>query len=286
MENKNLSYLLCLSFFVLFLSVDDVVSEQLSPVKASLKFSVEEVTPGETFFVGVDFAIDKPWHIYWRYPGEAGLPTKISVFPPKEYEVGETVWPVPIKFIQPGGITGYGYEENTFMWVPVTVPENTALKETVPIKIVASWLACADLCVPGATTLKGSVSIANVTEPDHQDFFEAWLKRLPVNSGEEQAPFNIDITGNLDSKTRRGRFTITVTWKGAAEPLRFLPALEKGMRLRNTGWQHSANEAELMFDLSLLSDYKGKADKLYSLLSFGDEKDPEAVSFVIPLKGK
>src|SRR5262250_2054351 len=34
--------------------------------------------PGRVARVGVLFTLDPGWHVYWRNPGEAGLPTRLA----------------------------------------------------------------------------------------------------------------------------------------------------------------------------------------------------------------
>ncbi|MEM1389908.1 MAG: thiol:disulfide interchange protein, partial [Pseudomonadota bacterium] len=33
--------------------------------------------PGETFYLGLSFEMQDKWHIYWKNPGDAGLPPEI-----------------------------------------------------------------------------------------------------------------------------------------------------------------------------------------------------------------
>src|SRR4051812_46492308 len=47
-------------------------------VKAQLLADVASVKPGEEFTLGVLLKIKPDWHIYWKYPGDAGLPTSVK----------------------------------------------------------------------------------------------------------------------------------------------------------------------------------------------------------------
>ena len=46
-------------------------------VKATLIADVSSIQPGQKFRLGVLYRIEPGWHIYWKYPGDSGIPTKI-----------------------------------------------------------------------------------------------------------------------------------------------------------------------------------------------------------------
>ena len=55
------------------------------------------------------FTLDPGWHLYWRNPGEAGLPTKVE-FEVEGAQLGPIAWPAPEIFRDPdAGLTSYGY---------------------------------------------------------------------------------------------------------------------------------------------------------------------------------
>src|SRR3984957_20575737 len=47
-------------------------------VTASLLSDVIAIQPGQKFRVGVLYRIEPGWHIYWRFSGDSGIPTKIE----------------------------------------------------------------------------------------------------------------------------------------------------------------------------------------------------------------
>ena len=54
-------------------------------VKASLVSDVTAIQPGQKFRVGVLYQIEPGWHIYWRFSGDSGIPTKIEWQLPKGF---------------------------------------------------------------------------------------------------------------------------------------------------------------------------------------------------------
>lgn len=133
---------------------------QAQPITASLVFDQQAAAPGSTVNAAVKFTIPKPWHIYWKNPGDAGLPTKITYNLPAGYVPGEIQWPEHKTFVQPGNITGYGYDSDTELKTAITIPATAKAGEAVPVKADVRWLACSDRCIPGRATIEKDLSIA------------------------------------------------------------------------------------------------------------------------------
>ena len=70
-------------------------------VQASLVADTTGVSVGKPFTVGVLLKIDPGWHIYWKNPGDAGLPTKVKWTLPDGFTAGELRYPTPHEFTLP-----------------------------------------------------------------------------------------------------------------------------------------------------------------------------------------
>jgi thiol:disulfide interchange protein len=93
---------------------------------------------------------DAGWHVYWRNPGDSGLPTKLVWQNlPAGASAGELQWPYPQEH-NLGDLTNYGYGDETLLPVELTLPETAP---TAPLAARASWLVCADICIPGKAEL-------------------------------------------------------------------------------------------------------------------------------------
>src|SRR6266852_5107975 len=117
-------------------------------VTAALVAETASVAPAATLWVDLHLAIKPGWHVYWRNPGDSGLPTTIEWNLPPGFSAGNILWPVPERFVQ-GGIGNYGYAGSTHLLVRITVPKEVAAGDKAVLSAEASWLACADICIPG-----------------------------------------------------------------------------------------------------------------------------------------
>ncbi|HEY8573945.1 protein-disulfide reductase DsbD family protein [Phenylobacterium sp.] len=117
------------------------------------------IAPGQTIYVALRQKIDKGWHTYWKNPGDSGEPTQIKWTLPPGFTAGDIVWPAPHK--QPiGPLMNYGYSDEVVLPVPVTAPADATPGQTVTLKAAASFLVCADVCVPEDAVLQISLPVS------------------------------------------------------------------------------------------------------------------------------
>src|SRR5215471_7792924 len=91
-------------------------------VKAELVTETASVTPGGVLRADLHLEIKPGWHVYWRNPGDSGLPTTIEWKLPRGFEAGSILWPTPEHFVQ-NGIGNYGYAGTADLLVPITAPK-------------------------------------------------------------------------------------------------------------------------------------------------------------------
>src|SRR5207248_9900176 len=91
-------------------------------VKAELIADTNAVVPGKSFTVGLLLRMAPHWHTYWKFSGDAGLPTEIKWKLPADWKIGEIQWPIPLKTIDPGDIETYGYENEILLMQEITPP--------------------------------------------------------------------------------------------------------------------------------------------------------------------
>jgi thiol:disulfide interchange protein DsbD len=119
----------------------------------SVSLVADPAAPANAPRVGLRFALDPGWHVYWRNPGDSGGPPSVRWTQlPAGWSAGDLLWPVPER-IPLGPIVNYGYTGDVVL--PVTMNVVPQGKGTGPARLVADvrWLVCHDICVPGRATL-------------------------------------------------------------------------------------------------------------------------------------
>src|SRR3954468_16806829 len=154
----------------------------LDPVKAKLVSELRAVAPGTTLWVDLHLDIEPGWHTYWRNPGDSGLPTEIAWTLPPGFAAAAIVWPVPERFVA-SGIGNYGYSRAVDLLVPIEVPQQLDPGADARIEANASWLVCAEICIPGGAKLSLALPVGAAPaspDPDATALFAAARKRVPT----------------------------------------------------------------------------------------------------------
>jgi thiol:disulfide interchange protein/DsbC/DsbD-like thiol-disulfide interchange protein len=143
--------LVCISITALFgCSPSPSVSDQ--HITATLIADQDSVSPGSTFTIGVNFSLEPGWHIYWKNPGDSGLPPHFSWSSDNEaVAVREPLWPFPQR-LSTGPLVNYGYGD-VLIPFPAAVA-SSASGSSVTISLKLEWLVCKDECLPGEGTLQ------------------------------------------------------------------------------------------------------------------------------------
>jgi DsbC/DsbD-like thiol-disulfide interchange protein len=167
--------------------------EQPKPVKVRILADVSAVAPGEPFDVAVHFEVEPHWHVYWKNPGDSGLPTSVEFALPPGFTASGLRWPVPSVFKGPGGLVDYGYEDSLLLSARVTPPRDLKPGSTADIKARVSWVSCKDICIPGRAELGLTLPVSKSAVRANSDLFSEWSDRLPVNFSGNAPPFEIGI---------------------------------------------------------------------------------------------
>src|SRR5438067_6313347 len=151
-------------------------------VHADALANVSAIVPGEPFLVGVRLKMEPRWHTYWKYPGDAGIPTEIRWQLPEGWRVGDIQWPIPLKLEEPGDILIYGYHDEVLLIQQVTPPKDlTSASANLSAKV--SWLVCEKICIPGDGTVSLALPVASTNAAANSELFGRFQKRLPSSPG-------------------------------------------------------------------------------------------------------
>jgi thiol:disulfide interchange protein len=147
-------------------------------VKPQLLADTTSIVPGKPFTVGLLLHMVPRWHTYWKFSGDAGLPSEMKWHLPGGWKVGEIQWPIPSKMSDPGDIQTYGYENEVLLMQEITPP--AAISDaSVKLSVDASWLVCEKLCVPGSAALYLDLPIGGQSAPANEELFARYRRSLP-----------------------------------------------------------------------------------------------------------
>lgn len=129
---------------------------------------------------GIQFEMDKDWHIYWKNPGDSGEPPRITWRLPEGVRAGPLQWPSPLRLKTSAG-TDYGYEGPVVLLSTLQIPAAAQSGTTMEVAGDLRWLVCHDICIPQRAELKAPVRVgnANHVNDDVHTVLVAAASRVP-----------------------------------------------------------------------------------------------------------
>lgn len=175
-------------------------------VEAELVAENTSLQPGGENWVALRIVPEPGWHVYWRNPGDSGLPTSLNWTLPTAVTAGDIVWPHPQREAL-GNIVNYGYTEETLLLVPLEVAAEAV--SPVELKAKAKWLVCKDLCIPGSAELSLGLPLASEGAPKAderwRDAFAKSRARLP-----QPAPADWKVGFDIVNTAATKEFTLAI----------------------------------------------------------------------------
>ncbi|MDR7038659.1 thiol:disulfide interchange protein DsbD [Methylobacterium sp. BE186] len=187
-----------LSLLVLLVGLNGAAAQGLKApvdlVRASLVAETASVRAGEPFTVALRLVMKPGWHVYWRNPGDSGLPPEMVWTLPAGVSAGPIQWPAPER-IPVAHLMNYGYEGDIALLVTITPP--ASLDPAVAVKVAGklSYLVCEVECVPGSANLSLTLPVSSAppaADPGSAALFRRARAALPEPT---PAPAHLSVEG-------------------------------------------------------------------------------------------
>ncbi len=189
---------------------------------ASLIADRSEVRAGEKFRLGVLYQMAPGWHIYWKYPGDSGLPPKVEWQLPPGFKAGPLNWPLPIRDKEPGDLEVFTYPGEVLLFAEVQAPARLPAGP-LEFRAKSEWLVCETLCVPGRADLSLLLNNGAAATATSTQVFDRFAQQVP------SAGLPSDLIVRF---SRAGKdIALSVTGLPKDEPLDFYPLPADGVIL-------------------------------------------------------
>ena len=132
-----------------------------------------------TLPLGLQMDLDEGWHIYWRSPGEAGMPPTLSIEPGSEnVAAAEFLWPAPQQSIEQGELVTRTYAGNVLLPVRLHL-EQPGRPATLAAGI--DYQVCDQICIPVRVDARLHVPAGTAAPSSHARPIAEAEARVPVS---------------------------------------------------------------------------------------------------------
>ncbi|MEX1275397.1 MAG: protein-disulfide reductase DsbD domain-containing protein [Bacteroidota bacterium] len=145
-------------------------------VRAELLTASDDFT--KPFLIGLKFTMEPGWYLYWKNPGDAGLPVEVTWSLPDGYTAGELQFPTPSKFVY-DDLIAYGYKNELVLFADIR-PPGTPAASVPALRANLDWLVCKESCVRGrAEVVLAPATLQGTTLAANGRLLKKWRNLLP-----------------------------------------------------------------------------------------------------------
>lgn len=130
---------------------------------------------GKTLDAALEMELEPEWHVYWRMPGDGGLPPNLRENHSQNLKMVEIQWPTPRRF-EMEGLYGFGYGDKIVLPLQLT-PEKAGA--AVQVALMGEIMVCKDICLPQKLDLTLDIPAGPATRAAQAPAYEAALKLMP-----------------------------------------------------------------------------------------------------------
>jgi suppressor for copper-sensitivity B len=176
--------------------------------RARLVAAVTGTGSAERLRLGLEFHMRPGWKIYWRSPGDAGIPPRPRWDGSDNLKSAKILWPAPERF-SVLGLETLGYKKEVVLpidAVPVEPGKPLAIKAEIP------YLTCDDICIPYTANLDLVVPAGAAEPSGHAHLISRYAAKVP-GDGAGHGLMLADSAALSPKDTAKGEMLISVRAK-------------------------------------------------------------------------
>ncbi|USG62172.1 hypothetical protein NBZ79_04175 [Sneathiella marina] len=175
--------------------------EETEQSKIRLISEVDGVKGHKSIRLGLQVQLQKGWKIYWRSPGDAGIPPQFDWSGSVNFKQSTIHWPAPEQF-DVFGLTTWGYHDEVVYPISVEVEDSS---QPLDLKLKLFYGICEQVCIPYQHEFS-LILPANTGELSEQaPIIEEFASLVPHTVGDDFSAISL-VTADLTGDTR---FSVT-----------------------------------------------------------------------------
>lgn len=157
--------------------------------------SVGGAVAGDSLDLGLEFDLQPGWKIYWRSPGDAGLPPSVDWSGSDNLAQAEIRWPVPHRFSL-FGLETFGYGGQVVLPVTAQVEDPAA---PLSLRAKVDYLICEEICIPYTADLRLDLPAGDGARASQAFLIESFQDQVPGLGAERGlAITEVSLAGSLE----------------------------------------------------------------------------------------
>ncbi|MDG2000744.1 MAG: protein-disulfide reductase DsbD family protein [Alphaproteobacteria bacterium] len=132
----------------------------------------------ENFYIALDFNLQPGWKIYWRQPGDSGMPPNLDYKNSKNLKSLDLKWPFPKKEYEAASLLTNIYKDNVIIPIAITVKDPT---KPLNLQTVLNFQVCKDICIPFQTNLSLLLDTGESNYTKYLYKIERALSKVPID---------------------------------------------------------------------------------------------------------
>ncbi len=168
-----------------------------NPSQLYLLRSVKTIADQKSFYLGLSFVMEEGWHIYWRTPGDSGLPPELIWSETQNYASSEIIWPTPKRYFFDKYVN-YGYAGLVTLPVKVNLHEE---KKGFKANLKVDYLVCKDVCLPQEASFMIDIPAGFGIRSDEAVLIDGALKNIPTNDPVKAGMDVVSVSSTADKLT-------------------------------------------------------------------------------------
>jgi thiol:disulfide interchange protein len=261
---NHLPRLLILTMFLSLLTgLQSLHAFQVKTDNAEVELISEQSTivPGETFWIGIRMDIRDGWYVYYRNPGDSGMPMTVNWTHDTDFNISDIRWPYPEWMEVTGGFTSYGYRDSMLYMMEAVAPEDLEPGSDIKLNAETDWLICEKVCIPEYADLKLNLTVSENAQfnQDHLPMFSETREKLPADLDYWEA------SATVEGETATLKLTTDAFDLPRYSNIIYF-ANKEGEIENGAGQPFSIKEDTLTIELQKSSYKSGEIDRLWGLV--------------------